>query len=265
MRPTGKPPSTLPTNYMEPPETAISYRPPASYQRANPTIPHRQALRYIIRNTTLPQRTRAQAQLQLSQMHCYTRSTQINNRCIAGGKSRGVFSDFRLARVSWILRGHSSEGTMLMLGWQFQFRMNALEGSLPGVKKASWWRERDGCWRKDGIVNRVSVHMAWRCIEGVKGPVVMHNTAEWHYWRSSQPVNAGAPMSMYFSLDTDFLFIWSSVTRRPISPKTGWLPLPLCYLGICKANTFSRFIDITCHSSVPSVFLWYLLHHFSPV
>ncbi|KAL9129615.1 MAG: hypothetical protein Q9217_001971 [Psora testacea] len=58
----------------------------------------RQALRYIIRNTTLPQRARAAAQLQLSQMHCYTRSTQINNRCIEGGKSRGVFKDFRMAR-----------------------------------------------------------------------------------------------------------------------------------------------------------------------
>jgi ribosomal protein S14 len=59
----------------------------------------RQALRYIIRNTTLPQRVRAQAQLQLSQMHCYTRFTQIKNRCIMGGKGRGVFSDFRLGRV----------------------------------------------------------------------------------------------------------------------------------------------------------------------
>ncbi len=59
----------------------------------------RQALRYMIRNTTLPQRTRAQAQLQLSQMHAYTRFTQINNRCIEGGKSRGVLSDFRMARV----------------------------------------------------------------------------------------------------------------------------------------------------------------------
>ena len=59
----------------------------------------RQALRYIIRNTTLPQRARAQAQLQLSQMHCYTRFTQINNRCIEGGKSRGVLKDFRMARV----------------------------------------------------------------------------------------------------------------------------------------------------------------------
>lgn len=42
---------------------------------------------------------RAQAQLQLSQMHCYTRYTQIKNRCIAGGKGRGVLSDFRLGRV----------------------------------------------------------------------------------------------------------------------------------------------------------------------
>lgn len=60
----------------------------------------RQALRYTIRNTALPQRTRAQAQLELAQMHAYTRPTQIRNRCIMGGKGRGVFSDFRMARVS---------------------------------------------------------------------------------------------------------------------------------------------------------------------
>ena len=62
-------------------------------------MPCSQALRYIIRNTTLPQRTRAQAQLQLTQMHCYTRPTQINNRCIMAGKGRGVFRAFRMARV----------------------------------------------------------------------------------------------------------------------------------------------------------------------
>jgi len=80
--------------------------------------PQRQALRYIIRNTSLPQRIRTQAQLQLAQMHCYTRSTQIKNRCTMGGLARGVLRDFRMAR--------------------FQFRMNALEGNIPGVKKASW-------------------------------------------------------------------------------------------------------------------------------
>jgi Ribosomal protein S14p/S29e len=32
-------------------------------------------------------------------MHAYTRGTQIKNRCIDGGKGRGVFRDFRMARV----------------------------------------------------------------------------------------------------------------------------------------------------------------------
>ncbi|KAH6686918.1 ribosomal protein S14p/S29e [Plectosphaerella plurivora] len=78
----------------------------------------RQALRYLIRNTTLPPRVRAEAQLQLTQMHCYTRPTQIRNRCTMGGKARGIFRDFKLSR--------------------FMFRMQAIEGHLPGVKKASW-------------------------------------------------------------------------------------------------------------------------------
>ncbi|KAK8155024.1 mitochondrial 40S ribosomal protein MRP2 [Phyllosticta citrichinensis] len=80
--------------------------------------PQRQALRYIIRNTTLPPRIRAQAQLELTQMHAYTRPTQIKNRCIMGGRGRGIMSDFRLSR--------------------YQFRFQALKGNLPGVKKASW-------------------------------------------------------------------------------------------------------------------------------
>ncbi|KAK7917109.1 ribosomal protein S14p/S29e [Apiospora marii] len=80
--------------------------------------PERQALRHIIRNTTLPARTRAEAQLQLTQMHCYTRPTQIRGRCLMGGKGRGIFRDFKLSR--------------------YNFRMQALEGNLPGVRKASW-------------------------------------------------------------------------------------------------------------------------------
>ncbi|RAL10332.1 mitochondrial 37S ribosomal protein uS14m [Aspergillus homomorphus CBS 101889] len=78
----------------------------------------RQALRYVIRNTSLPQRARAQAQLQLATMHAYTRSTQIKNRCVAGGTARFIIRDFRLGR--------------------FQFREQALAGELPGVRKASW-------------------------------------------------------------------------------------------------------------------------------
>ncbi|KAJ5751697.1 hypothetical protein N7520_008614 [Penicillium odoratum] len=82
------------------------------------TEPERQALRYMIRNTSLPGRIRAQAQLQLSQMHAYTRPTQIKNRCVASGTARSVFRDFRINR--------------------YQFRLQALSGELPGVKKASW-------------------------------------------------------------------------------------------------------------------------------
>lgn len=63
---------------------------------------HRQALRYIVRNTSLPQSMRTQAQLQLASMHCYTRPTQIKNRCIMGGIAKGVFRDFRMGRVCLI-------------------------------------------------------------------------------------------------------------------------------------------------------------------
>lgn len=76
---------------------------------------HRQALRYIIRNTTLPPRVRAEAQLQLTQMHCYTNPTQIRNRCILGGKGRGIFSDFKMSRVSMqprIGHGHLEDGRL---------------------------------------------------------------------------------------------------------------------------------------------------------
>ena len=62
--------------------------------------PHRQALRYMIRNTKLPESIRQRAVLELNQMSNYTRRTQIKNRCHMGGVARGVFRAFRLGRVS---------------------------------------------------------------------------------------------------------------------------------------------------------------------
>lgn len=122
----------------------------------NDLFRHRQALRYIIRNLSLPAKTRAQAQLQLSQMHVYTSRTQIRNRCIEGGRARGVLRDFKMSRVrenrpameergaivhprEWHCESsglwlHFTNNTWL----QFQFRMHALQGLLPGVKKAAW-------------------------------------------------------------------------------------------------------------------------------
>ncbi|KFA53326.1 hypothetical protein S40285_06478 [Stachybotrys chlorohalonatus IBT 40285] len=78
----------------------------------------RQALRYVIRNTTLPARARAEAQLQLTQMHAYTRPTQIRNRCTISGEGRGVLRAFKMSR--------------------YNFRLQAMAGEIPGVKRASW-------------------------------------------------------------------------------------------------------------------------------
>jgi len=114
--------------------------------------PQRQALRYLIRNTGLPQSIRSRAQLELSQMHSYTRPTQIKNRCVMGGVGRGVFRAFRMGRVSLVTIDEHHPRKVLLhpslvsihvatadhLCVQYQFRMNALAGNLPGVKKASW-------------------------------------------------------------------------------------------------------------------------------
>lgn len=85
---------------------------------------------------------RAEAQLQLSQMHCYTRPTQVRNRCIMGGKTRGILRDFKMSRVSC---APESRGVcvgyvrgIVLTAMQYNFRVQALDGNLPGVKKASW-------------------------------------------------------------------------------------------------------------------------------
>lgn len=78
----------------------------------------RTALRYIARNTTLPMKVRAEAQLQLAAMPQYTCETQVKNRCIESGYARSIITDFSLCRI--------------------KFRELALDGRLPGVRKASW-------------------------------------------------------------------------------------------------------------------------------
>lgn len=76
------------------------------------------ALKFIARNAALPQKVRLEAQLQLTAMPNYTRSTQLKGRCLDTGRGRGIIRDFRLCR--------------------YQFRLQALQGLLPGVKKGVW-------------------------------------------------------------------------------------------------------------------------------
>lgn len=101
-----------------------------------------QALRYIIRNTTLPQRVRAQAQLQLSQMHAYTRPTQIKNRCVAGGIARSVIRDFRIARVSDFIACWLS---MVWANWLIQTVRHSINSVSKRLMVNSLaWRRRAG-------------------------------------------------------------------------------------------------------------------------
>ncbi|CCM01689.1 uncharacterized protein FIBRA_03753 [Fibroporia radiculosa] len=78
----------------------------------------RRAYLYVARNQTLPPQVRYQAQLQLNTFGKYTRPSTVKNRCTESGRGRGVMSEFGLCR--------------------YQFRLKALAGELPGVKKASW-------------------------------------------------------------------------------------------------------------------------------
>ncbi|CAI2182492.1 15651_t:CDS:1 [Funneliformis geosporum] len=78
----------------------------------------RQAYRYITRNEQIHSRVRQQAQLMLNALPRETRPTTIRNRCTETGRARGVFRDSRLCR--------------------YQFRLKALNGEIPGVKKAVW-------------------------------------------------------------------------------------------------------------------------------
>ncbi|KAK6353346.1 40S ribosomal protein mrp2, mitochondrial [Orbilia brochopaga] len=78
----------------------------------------RRALRYIIANSQFTPRQKTEAQLQLTQLPVGSQPTKIKNRCVMGGRGRAVFREFKMGR--------------------FPFRMAALAGELPGVKKASW-------------------------------------------------------------------------------------------------------------------------------
>ncbi|KAI6373134.1 hypothetical protein MCOR25_003532 [Pyricularia grisea] len=123
--------------------------------------PERQALRYIIRNTTLPPRTRAEAQLQLTQMHAYTRPTQIRNRCILGGKTRGIFRDFKMSRVrsasspeDWRKWLRSCIGDVLLTDNSLplptvQLQVAGIGGIHPGCEEG-FMVKRIGCWIAGG-------------------------------------------------------------------------------------------------------------------
>lgn len=78
----------------------------------------RQALKYMFKNNELPFNIRLEAQSKLNQLPRNSSQVRIKNYCVVSGRSRGIFSKFRLSRI--------------------KFRELALAGLLPGIVKASW-------------------------------------------------------------------------------------------------------------------------------
>ena len=104
----------------------------------------RRAYLYVARNQSLPAQVRYQAQLQLNAFGRYTRPTTVKNRCTVTGRGRGVMGEFGLCRVSesafffYVTRTNCVMCVFVWGGLQYQFRLKALAGELPGVHKASW-------------------------------------------------------------------------------------------------------------------------------
>ena len=103
----------------------------------------RRAFKFVARNTTLPFRVRHQAQLQLNQFPAKSRPISVKERCTETGRGRGIMTEFGLCRVRGkVLETRPGVAEPLILSCnadpQYQFRLKALAGDIPGVHKASW-------------------------------------------------------------------------------------------------------------------------------
>jgi len=78
----------------------------------------RKMLKAIAVSELVPDSERLIAYRQLMDLPRNSSSIRIRNRCMLTGRSRGVYSKFRLSRIA--------------------FRENAAKGFLPGVFKSSW-------------------------------------------------------------------------------------------------------------------------------
>ena len=72
----------------------------------------------IIKNQNLSLNDRYKFINKLNKLNRNTSRIRIKNRCVVTGRSKGIYSMFRLSRI--------------------KFRELAWQGLLPGVKKASW-------------------------------------------------------------------------------------------------------------------------------
>jgi hypothetical protein len=137
-------------------------------------------------------------------MHCYTRFTQVKNRCIMGGKGRGVFSDFRLGRVgpSTDMSRHRTDTVAVPISNQ---------------------RPR---WKPPGCTEGELVDLRWE--EGAVEHVLYYEAHIWHRAASSSRIHTDHDTLTYDL----WINIWLVVTRRsclnrlllPLSVVQTWQP-----------------------------------------
>ena len=81
-----------------------------AHQRAN--------IKEIIRNPGSSLEERMEAQLKLQALPRNASPTRVRNRCLISGRTRGFLRRFGMSRID--------------------FRLLALRGDIPGVRKSSW-------------------------------------------------------------------------------------------------------------------------------
>jgi len=78
----------------------------------------RKILKSIINNLNLPKKVRTSAYRKLIKLPIDSSPVRLDNRCVISNRSKSVYKRFKISRIL--------------------FREMALNGSLVGVKKASW-------------------------------------------------------------------------------------------------------------------------------
>lgn len=87
-------------------------------QMAAKQAPKRAALNAIVKSVTATEEEKRAAQVKLQKLPRNGAKNRVRNRCQMTGRSRGNLRAFGLSRMA--------------------FREMALQGLIPGVKKASW-------------------------------------------------------------------------------------------------------------------------------
>lgn len=108
----------------------------------------RRAFLYIARNTSLSSTIRHKAQLGLNALNGGEgRMSAVKNRCVETGRGRGEYDSWAENSKKLIRSGIMSKFGLwrvcqredgILLTLQYQFRLKALAGDIPGVNKASW-------------------------------------------------------------------------------------------------------------------------------